>query len=81
MLTIGYTKPLGYPVRFDRTALAEVSLRAGENRGIVAGVGIGLRQQVTPRSVADVGLQSQFAGARDESRDDFRLVAGYSVSF
>lgn len=81
--TVGYTKPVGYPKRFDRTALAEVSFRPDETtgRGSVVSVGVGLRQQVTPRSVADLGLQSDIAATGGASRNNVRLVAGYSTSF
>lgn len=80
-VTVGYTKPLGYPKRFDRTALAEVSYRAAERAGGVLGVGIGVRQQVTPRSVADIGIQSDIAAKSGANRDYFRLNVGYSTSF
>ncbi len=80
-VTVGYTKPLGYPTRFDRTALAEVSYRADERTGGILGVGIGVRQQVTPRSVADVGIQSDIVAKSGANRDDFRVNVGYSTSF
>jgi hypothetical protein len=82
-LTLGYTRPLGYPTRFDRTGLAEVSVRADEEtgRGTLVSLGLGLRQQVTPRSVVDVGLQSDVGASGGASREDVRAVAGYSTAF
>ncbi|HVK03553.1 MAG TPA: hypothetical protein VM490_08765 [Armatimonadaceae bacterium] len=84
-VAVGYSRPIGYPRRFDRTALAEVTWRGGEGgeggSGGVLSVGAGLRQQVTVRSVFDVGIQSDVAAARGAARDDLRLVAGYSTAF
>jgi hypothetical protein len=76
---LGYTKPLGYPRHFDTTGLAELSLKQGERRGdpAVAGIGVGIRRQISPRSVLDVGLQSELTG-RD--RVPLRFMVGYSTS-
>lgn len=57
-LILGYSKPLGYPRRFDQTILAELGVLASEK---VAGgadilLGLGLRQQVSLQGVFDVGL-------------------------
>ncbi len=80
---VGYTRPVGYPRRFDRTALAEVAYRSDERTGTggIVSVGAGMRQQVTPRSVLDLGIQSDVSAARDATKDTFRLIAGYSTSF
>lgn len=77
---LGYSTPLGYPTRFDRTGLAEVALQTSEEKGEgpVVSLGLGLRQQVTVRSVLDVGLRSDLAGGE---RDDIRLIAGYATAF
>jgi hypothetical protein len=82
-LALGYTRPVGYPRRFDRTMLAEVTWRGGEEAGAgsAVGVGLGIRQQVDVRSVLDLGIQSDIAGGRNAARDDFRFVAGYSTAF
>jgi len=80
-LTLGYSVPLGYPTRFDRTGLAEIGIRSGEERGTVVSGGVGLRQQVTPRAVIDAGIQSDLAGSRRAPRETLRLVAGYSTAF
>lgn len=81
--TLGYTRPVGYPRRFDRTALAEIAYRTDERRGTggIVSVGAGMRQQVTPRSVVDVGIQSDVSAARGATKDNLRLIAGYSTSF
>ncbi len=77
---LGYTVPIGYPTHFDTTALAELSLRQGARRGdpAMTALGIGVRRQVSPRSVLDLGLQTDVSG-RD--RVSLRLIAGYSTSF
>lgn len=83
-LTLGYSRPLGYPRRFDRTVVAELGARASdeENRGAVFYTGVGLRQQVTVVSVVDVGIRSDFAATNSgASRNNLQLVAGYSTQF
>jgi hypothetical protein len=81
-LILGYSRPLGYPRRFDRTVLAEVGVRGGEEKGMdpIVSAGIGLRQQVGYQNVLDIGLQSDIAGG-DGERDDLRFVVGYSTAF
>jgi hypothetical protein len=82
-LVLGYSRPLGYPRRFDRTGLAELAVRAGPERGAgpVLTAGIGLRQQVGVRSVLDVGIESDLAGFNGAPRDRIWLIAGYSYGF
>ncbi len=82
-VTLGYTVPLGYPTRFDRTGLAEISLQSAEEsgKGPALSVGAGMRQQVTVRSVMDVGVQSDVAGFHGAEREALRVVAGYSTAF
>lgn len=83
-LIVGVTRPIGYPTRFNRTALGEIGIRqgAGKNDGAIFSAGVGIRQQVTVRSVFDVGLQSDFAATKSRTpRNDVRLIAGYSTSF
>lgn len=79
---LGYSRPLGYPRRFDRTILAEVGVRGGEDKGTdpIVSAGIGLRQQVGYQNVLDIGLQSDIAGG-DGERDDVRFIVGYSTAF
>lgn len=81
-LILGYSRPLGYPRRFDRTVLAELGVRASEEEqgGAVVSAGIGLRQQVGYQSVLDIGLKSEFARG-DGEPDEVRVVVGYSTAF
>lgn len=79
---LGYSQPLGFPTRFDRSLVAQVGYRAAPDRdesGIV-NVGIGIRQQITPRSVFDIGVKSDIAGGGD-GREKYRIIAGYSTAF
>jgi hypothetical protein len=81
--TLGYSRPLGYPRRFDRTGLVALSVASGpeSGKGPVVSLGAGMRQQVTVRSVLDVGLESDVAASRGAPRDRVRLIAGYSTAF
>ena len=78
---LGYLQPLDYPTRFDRTLVAQVGFRENEARGesAVATLGVGIRQQITPRSVFDVGIKSDVSGG--QNRDTLQIVAGYSTAF
>lgn len=80
---LGYTKPIGYPTHFDTTAVAELGIRQAERRGDPAlmSLGLGIRRQVTPRSVFDIGIQTEFGLGRRGDNTPIRLVAGYSTSF
>lgn len=80
---LGYSRPLGYPREFTRTGVAEVAVRPSERKGegAVVGVGLGIRQQVTVRSVFDVGLQADVAGWDGAPRDRVRLIVGYSTGY
>ncbi|MBH8566412.1 transporter [Nostoc sp. CENA67] len=83
-IILGYSKPLGYPRRFDRTFVAEVGVRDSEEKGegAIVSAGVGLRQQVGYQSVLDLGLKGDIAGSDgDGERSQLRLVAGYSVAF
>ncbi len=78
----GYTQPLGYPKRFTQTGLAQLSIQtpARKGTGPVVSLGVGLRQQITVRSVVDVGVQSEVS-SHGAAREEIRIVAGYSVGF
>lgn len=69
----GYSVPLGYPRRFDQTMVAELVFRhiGGE---WVGAAGLGVRRQMSPRSIFDIGLEAEFKGGAT-------LRAGYSYSF
>ncbi len=78
---LGYSHPLGYPTRFDRTLVAQIGYRANELSGQsgITTLGVGLRQQVSVRSVFDVGVTSDVSGGAN--REAFKLIAGYSTQF
>lgn len=83
-VTVGFTRPLGYPTYFNRTGLAEIGVRASEEsgRGAIFYGGVGIRQQVTVRSALDVGVRSDFAATNSgAARDNVTLVGGYSTQF
>lgn len=82
-VTLGYSRPIGYPTRFTTTGLAELSVQGGRlsGTGPVVGIGVGLRKQVGNLSVFDVGIQSDVAGFDGAPRDRIRVIAGYSRGF
>jgi hypothetical protein len=77
---LGYTRPIGYFTHFDTTAVAELGFEQGELNGDRASVfgGLGIRRQINPRSVLDLGIEFDFERERNKTT---RIVAGYSVSF
>ena len=82
-IVLGYTKPLGYPQGFSSTGLGEISVQtpAQNGTGPIVRLGIGLRQQVTVRSVIDMDIQSDVLGGGGAPREDVRVTAGYSIGF
>lgn len=82
-VVLGYSHPLGLPRQFTRTAVAELGVQAGPRQGTgpVVTLGIGLRQQVTVRSVIDLGLETDAASFNRAPGDRIRLIAGYSTAF
>lgn len=79
---LGYSVPLGFPTSFNRTLVSQLGYRANPEKGRsgLVNIGIGLRQQVTPRSVFDIGIKSDISGSGD-AREKYRLVAGYATAF
>jgi Putative MetA-pathway of phenol degradation len=80
-LALGFSYPVGAP-QFTRATLvgdvfAEQSDRRGESTKV--GTEIGLRYQLTPRVVWDIGIGTEFAGPADRSR--FFGVTGLSFGF
>ena len=80
-LALGASYPLGAP-RFTRVTLvgdvfAEQASRRGE--ATLVGVEAGLRFQLTPRLVWDVGIGTEFAGPAH--RSDFFMTTGFSLGF
>lgn len=80
---LGYSRPLGYPTEFNTTGVAELAYRQGELRGQGAtlSAGIGLRRQISPRSVFDIGIQSDLSPGRGTTGSPIRVVMGYSTSY
>jgi hypothetical protein len=78
---LGASYPIGAP-QFTRATLvgdvfAEQSTRRGESTFV--GTEVGLRYQLTPRMVWDLGIGTEFAGP--VHRSDFFLTTGVSVGF
>jgi hypothetical protein len=78
---LGYSHPLGLPTSFDKTLVAQLAFRANDRRGAsgIVNLGLGMRQQVSPRNVLDFGVTSDFTGG--SNRQPLRFVAGYSTQF
>ncbi len=80
---LGYTNPLGYPKRFDQTLVAEFAVLQSKTKGEgwTGSVGVGMRHQMSPRSVFDFGIASDIFVTRNAPRSLLRLVVGYSIGF
>lgn len=80
---LGYSMPMGYPRSFDQTLVAEFALNQSPvaGQGLVGSIGIGLRRQVNPRAVFDIGISSDLFTTDGAERSPLRFAAGYSVSF
>ncbi|MBL8113476.1 MAG: hypothetical protein JNK60_11360 [Acidobacteria bacterium] len=81
-LTLGWSRPLGYPRTFHTTGLAELRVASGGGKGQspILSAGAGLRRQISVRSVLDVGVSSDLAGGSGK-RDLLRVTAGLSTGF
>jgi len=68
-LVAGVSYPLGYPMRFRETLIADVFTRQSELSGgrNPTGVEIGLRHQFSSRIVLDGGIGTEFVGPSDRS--------------
>lgn len=80
---LGYSSPIGYPRRFDQTVVAEFTIQQSPIRGqgFSGSLGIGLRQQLSPQTVFDVGIESDLFATRRSNRSPLRLILGYSLGF
>lgn len=80
---VGYSTPLGYPRSFDQTLVAEFALTESHKKdeGWTGSVGVGLRKQLDPRSVFDVGVISDVFSTKRTDRSPLRLNVGVAVSF
>ena len=80
---LGYSKPLGYPRNFDQTMVAEFAINQSrmKGEGVIGSFGIGLRRQMSPRAVIDVGVSTDLFTTDGAERSPLRFALGYSVSF
>ncbi len=80
---LGFSKPLGYHKHFGTTGVAELGIRSAEQKGDdpILLAGLGLRHQITVRSVIDLGVQSEALSSPSTPHEDVRFIAGYSISF
>ena len=80
---VGYSNPIGYPTRFDRTLLAEFGIEQGMTTGSVynSWIGIGFRSQTSPTSVLDFGFQVDMGKGSGELKSPLRVSVGYTRSF
>jgi hypothetical protein len=78
---LGAQYPVGYPRFMNTTVLADVftqqSVHAGETNP--SGVEVGIRRQIAPLTVLDVGLGTEFAGPAE--RSPFFATVGVSIGF
>ena len=80
-LALGASYPLGAPTFTRATLVADVFAEQPVTRreSTVVGTEVGLRYQLTPSIVWDVGLGTEFAGPA--SRSSFFATTGFSVGF
>jgi outer membrane putative beta-barrel porin/alpha-amylase len=80
-LVLGASYPVGAPKFTRATLIADVFSEQSVHRGEpnVVGTELGLRYQLTPRIVWDVGVGTEFAGPGDRSR--LFGVTGFSFGF
>jgi len=80
-LAASVSYPLGYPMRFRETLIADVFTRQSDLSGgrNPTGVEVGLRHQFSSRIVLDGGIGTEFAGPSDRSA--FFGTVGLSFGF
>jgi outer membrane putative beta-barrel porin/alpha-amylase len=80
-LVLGASYPVGAPKFTRATLIADVFTEQSVHRGEpnIVGTELGLRFQLTPRIVWDIGVGTEFAGPADRSR--FFGVTGFSFGF
>jgi hypothetical protein len=80
-LVLGASYPIGAPQFTRATVIADVFTEQGLHRGEenTVGLELGLRYQLTPRWVWEVGVATEFVGPRD--RSPFSFTTGLSVGF
>jgi hypothetical protein len=80
-LALGAQSALGYPRLLNTTVLADVFTQQSVHTGASnpTGVEIGIRQQIAPLTVIDLGVGTEFAGPAE--RTPFFATLGVSVGF
>ena len=80
-LVLGASYPVGAPRYTRATLVADVFTEQATHRGEsnVVGTDLGLRYQLTPSIVWDVGVGTEFAGPSD--RAPFFFTTGFSWAF
>lgn len=82
---LGFSTPLGYPRSFNQTLLAEIGLTESVTHGSgpTGWFGIGIRRQMTPTEVFDIGIQTDLFAPSTASapRSPLRFNVGYSRNF
>jgi hypothetical protein len=80
-LALGFSYPVAAPQFTRATLVGDVFAEQALRRGAATTVGaeVGLRYQLTPRIVWDVGIGTEFAGPADRSR--FFVGTGFSFGF
>ena len=80
-VVLGAQYPFGYPRFFNTTVLADVFMQPSVHRGgsNPSGIELGLRQQVAPLTVLDIGVGTEFTGPSE--RTPFFALVGVSVGF
>jgi hypothetical protein len=73
--------PIGYPMRFRETLIADVYTRQSDLVGgpNFVGIELGIRHQVSPRVVLDGGIGTELGGPQD--RSNVLGTVGVSVAF
>jgi hypothetical protein len=80
-LALGASYPLGAPRYTRATLIADVFAEqpVARHESTIVGTEVGLRYQLTPRIVWDIGVGTEFAGPAERSR--FSLTTGLSFGF
>jgi hypothetical protein len=78
---LGYSKPLGFPTRFDTTLIAQLGVTQwSDARHLQANAGVGIRHQIAPRENIDLGLVSHIPISNASTRG-VSVRFGYSRKF
>ena len=78
---VGASYPLGYPVRFRETLIVDAFTHQSAASGApnATGLEVGIRHQLSPRIVLDVGVGTETAGPADRSAA--YGTVGFAVGF